>query len=219
MSDDVARAVRWIPDADGMGGRFRSRKSRARFHAFACLWNLLLPQLTSPKPISTTFLVAGLAGAALFAYFFVRALRNTTTVRFEGGRFACRVGPMPPGERFEHLLADIDTFAVEPTPDQEEWKIVLITRSGPRLHVPIDLDGIVVTLRGSNKALFGRAPRDHIELATTLLNDTLDQARRASSRYRVAGTEPPSAESEAPATSSLQSPEAEADKRSARHKG
>lgn len=59
--------------------------------------------------------------------------------------------------------------------------------------MPVDLDGLVVVMRGTNKALFGRARREHFELLAASLDESLATARRETKQYRVGGVEPPGA--------------------------
>jgi hypothetical protein len=187
VANDFARALGWVPSNDGKGGRLRVRRTRAAFHLFAVVWNLVLPQVASRGPPPALFVLAGAISAAIFAYFLARSLWNSTLLRFDSGKFVCRWGPLPPSERFEHLIADIVELAVDQAAGGEGWKIVVVTRSAARLPIPVDLDGLVVVARGTNRALFGRARREEAQFVAERLNDALEIARRETVQYRVAG--------------------------------
>jgi hypothetical protein len=185
-----ARAVRWEASPDGLGGLFRRRRSRHFFHAFGILWNLGIPQLSSR--VSRWFVAAGIVAAAFFFYLMVRSVVGATYVRFEGGWFVCRSGPLPPRTSIRHLVADIGWFVVErgPTPKDDEWKFSLVTRSGNRIELPIDVDGFVMVWRGTRKSAFGRATPEEVAFVVDQLNEALDRSRREASQYRSATPDP-----------------------------
>jgi hypothetical protein len=183
MAPTTPRLPRWTPDPDGLGGAWAAARKKTAFFALAALWNWCLPHAFSPAFPWYARLITVAAGAA-FAYGALRGVCNATRARFAGGQFVCRSGPLPPHQPFTHDAYDVDGFAVAPADDGDGFVIQLVTRGGDRRELPIDLNGLVFTVRGSGQAVTGLAPREHAEYVAERLCDALGAFRYAQASYR-----------------------------------
>jgi hypothetical protein len=188
--------VRWHDDADGRGGTLGFPRQVTAFHAIAALWNLILPVVTL-KPGSGLFLAIGCTASLVFAYFLARSLKNRAHVRMDGGQLTVTQGPWwPRAAFFSHPLADIASFEVAPSKEFENaYDLFLVTKNDLRVRLPMELNGIVVRVKGSKRASWGHAPVSHASYVAERLTEALDQVRHEGGSYRLApgtgvGTEP-----------------------------
>jgi len=181
-----ASGLRWEPLPNGILLRAPLRK--AVVIALAAAWNLGCV-IVFRKPES--LVVVGLLAALAFSYFAIRALRNETRVVFAGDKLVVYTGPLPPRSRFEHLVIDIEGFTMSGAKDHEDgFTIHLLTRGGVPLKLPIDLNAIVLTMRGSARAIYGISPAEHARFVVERLGEALEEARHAASDYRAVGGGP-----------------------------
>lgn len=197
--DRLPHRCRWECDADGKGGVVRQGRSLSAFYLFGVAWNVALPLVTSghdpSKPNSgVAFAAIGFCAAVVFAYLAVRSFVNRTSVRFLGGKLFCRTGPLPPRKAFEHEASDIAGFVADRGvgKSHDGFVVSLVTRNNHRIPLPLDLDGLVVTVNVLNRAIFGRAPVEHAAYVARRLDEALEVAQHEGGRYRVApGAEGP----------------------------
>lgn len=182
------KTLRYVPDADGRGGRIPP--SRAGQVALACavLWNLGLPQVVQKSSVVLT--AVGLIAAFVFGIFFVRSFFRSTRLRFEDGEFLCT--SVMPTERFEHLVADIERFACAPSgvAGYDTHRLWIVTRSGAQIELPCNFDGLVLTAKGSRHAVSGLADAAALQRLADTFNATLEDVRRESTQYRIADVAP-----------------------------
>lgn len=179
--------VRWRDDADGRGGTLGFPRQVSAFHAIGALWNLILPVATL-KPGSGLFLAVGCIASLGFAYFLARSLKNQAHVRMDGGQLTVTHGPWwPRAAFFSHPLADIGSFDVGPSAEFENaYDLFLVTKSDLRVRLPIELNGIVVRVKGSKRAAWGHVPVSHATYVAERLTEALERVRHEGGSYRLA---------------------------------
>jgi hypothetical protein len=163
----------------------RTPRSRAVLWSLAMLWNLSGAALGRHQPL---FVAVGLLAALFFGWFAARVLFDVTTATFEGGTFRVSTRPLPPFRRFEHPLVDIHAFVAD-VDDQHEHEghaVFLITRgSAKRLRLPLPLAGAQLHAKGATHPMLNTVTRERAAAIAAQLDALLDDARRASSGYRV----------------------------------
>jgi hypothetical protein len=160
-------------------------RTRAVLWLFAMLWNLGGAFLGRAD---LTFMTIGLLAATFFAFLVARALLDKTIVSFADGRFMTRAGPLPPFRRFEHPIADIHAFVadVDDADEREGHAVFLVTRGSPvKRRVPLPLAGAQLHMRGAKRPFMGVVSEPRARVVADRLNEMLEDARRASSGYRV----------------------------------
>jgi hypothetical protein len=179
--------VRWRDDPDRRGGTVAFPQQVTAFHAFGSVWNLILPVLTL-RPGAHWFLGLGGLASLVFAYLFVRSLRNRTHVRMDAGVLTVAQGPMwPRGKFFSHPLSDIASVEVGPGAEFENSHgLFLVTKGDQRVQLPVPLDGIVFRLNGSKRAVWGHAPVSHAAYVAARLTEAIEQVRHEGGSYRLA---------------------------------
>lgn len=185
------RGCRWETDADRKGGRVRARRSVHVSYGIGIAWAALVLLLSRKGEGGLAFLLFGFALAS--AYLVVRSVVNTTSVRFRDGRLVCVTGPLPPRRKLEHDASDILGFVAQPAPGNvtNTFGVALVTRGDHRIPLPLDLDGLLITGKGSRRAIFGAAPIEDAAFVARRLDEALEIARREGGHYRVApGTAP-----------------------------
>jgi hypothetical protein len=186
--EPAPKRLRFVPDADGRGGRIPPSKAVSAALAFAVIWNLVLPHVFAKS--NAMFTTVGIVAAVVFGLFFLRSIFRSTRLRFERGKLVC--ASTLPTKRFEHLVADIDRFASGPSRSAryDTHRLWLVTKSGAQIELPCDFDGLVLTAKGSRHALTGLARIEDLEWIARMLNDALEEARREGHEYRIADVVP-----------------------------
>lgn len=182
------RWLRWETSSDGRGAVLRAPWWTPILLGLAALWNLCLPTLTRPSASFDLFTTVGLVAGALFAYFALRGLVNTTRIRFASGAITVATGPLWPRASVAYDIRDTRGFVAEPDDVKtgEGHVVSLVTRSEVRLPLPLRLNGIMLTIKGAEKPFTGVAPPEHAAYVARQLEDILDVVRREGGQYRIA---------------------------------
>jgi hypothetical protein len=147
----------------------------------AAAWNFALGPLglvgkRAPRPIALD--VVGLVAGIAFLALAVRELLLVVRVGCDSGYLEVRGGSMAPWLQFRVPIVDVVEVVVRPDAERAVHELWLNMRAGPPQKLPLNLEGLPLSFKGSRKQLFA-APPSHASFVASRVASMLERARHA----------------------------------------